>query len=115
MQGPAVAVGPRLEGERGGVRAGVGLGQREGRYDVAARHAGQPAVAGGVVAGLEDRVGAEPLQRQRGLGLGVDLGQRLAEQAQLHRGRVARRLVGLAAEERRGAGRARRAASPAAG
>ena len=75
--------------ERAGVRAGVGLGQRERGYDVAARHAGEPAVAGRVVAGLEDRVAAEALQRERGLGLGVDRREQLAEQAQLHRRGVA--------------------------
>ncbi len=99
MQRPAVTVGPRLQGEGGSVRAGVGLGEGERGYDVAAHDAGQPALAGGGVPGLEDRVGAEALQRERRLGLGVDLGQALAEQAQLHRRRVARLLAGIAAEQ----------------
>ncbi len=99
MQRPAVTVRAGLEGEGSGVRAGVGLGKSERRYDVAAHDPGQPAPAGGVVPGLEDRVRAEALQRQRRLGLGVDLRQPLTEQAQLHRGRVPRCLVGLAAEQ----------------
>jgi hypothetical protein len=84
VQGPAVAVRSGRQGEGGGVGAGVGLGEREGGHDVAGHDPGQPALAGGVVAGLQDGVGAEPLERQRRLGLGVDRGERLAEQAQLH-------------------------------
>ena len=99
VQRPAVTVRPCLEGEGGGVRAGVGLGECERGYDVAAHDAGQPALAGGLVARLEDRVGAEALKSQRRLGLRVDLREPLAEQAQLHRGRVAGWVAGLATEE----------------
>ena len=66
---------------------------------VAGDHAGDPALDERRRAGLEDRVAAEPLQGERGLGLGGDGGQRLAEQAELERGRVPRRLVRRAAEE----------------
>ncbi len=99
VEGPAVTVGPRLEVERAGVTAGAGLRQGEARHDETARDRGQPLVTGRAVARLEDRVGAQPLQGQRGLGLGVDGGERLPEQAQLHRRRVARGLVGLAPEQ----------------
>ena len=36
--------------------------------------------------GLQNRVAAQPLQRERGLRLAADLGQRLAEQAQVDGG-----------------------------
>ena len=100
MQPPAVAVGlgprsssaPASEPASGSDSANAGT-------TVAGHHAGQPALARRVAAGLEDRVGAQPLQGERGLGLGADRGQGLAQQAQLHRGGVARQLVAGAAEQ----------------
>ncbi len=99
VQRPAVAVRPRLERERAGVGTRVGLGQRERRDDVTARDAGDPAVTGDVGPGLEDRVGPESLEGEGGLRFGVDRGEHLAEQAQLHGGRIARGLVRRSPEE----------------
>ena len=94
-----VAVGGRGQGQGGGVRPGAGLGEREGGDRGPGHDRGDPALHQRRRTGLEDRIAAQPLQGQRGLGLGGDGRQRLAQQAELQRGGVAGRLVGGAAEE----------------
>ena len=100
VQRPAVAVRPRLERER-----------RRRPSPRRARTARTPATTSPLATpGIQrstrrrrSRTGgsgsAEPLQGERGLGLGVDRGERLAEQAQLHGGRVARGLLRRSPEQ----------------
>ncbi len=94
-----VAVGGRGQGQGRGVRPGAGLREREGGDGGAGHDPGDPALHQRRRTGLEDRIAAQPLQGQRGLGLGRDGRQRLAQQAELQRRGVAGRLVGGAAEE----------------
>ena len=90
-QPPPGAVGFGPQRQRGGVGSGLGLGQRERRHRVPGGHRGQPAPDDLLPPGLQDRVGAEALQGQRGLRLGALRGQRLPQQAQVHRGGLPRR------------------------
>ena len=100
VQPPAVAVGGRAAATvRAASEPASGSESANAGDGVAGHDTGDPALTGDVGPGLEDRVAAQPLEGERGLGLGGDGGQRLAQQAQLHGGRVAGRLVGGAAEE----------------
>ena len=92
-----VAVGP--QGQPCGVGAGVRLGQGEAGDGLAGDHTRDPALDRGRLPRLQDRVAPEPLEGQRGLRLGGDGGEGLAQQAQLHRGRVPRSLLGCPAEQ----------------
>lgn len=81
----AVRFGPQREGGR--VRAGVRLAQREGGDGAARDDLGEPSFLLGAGAGLDDRVRAEALEGECGLGLGAAVGERFAQQAQFQRAR----------------------------
>ena len=79
----AAELGPRRDG--GGVRARLGLGQREGGNGLAARQRREPALLLGLGAGEEDRVAAQALDREQLLGGRARPGQLLADEAERHR------------------------------
>ena len=74
------AVPPRARRDRRGVRAGLDLGQREGRHGPARERRGDPAVLERAVAGKENRDGAEGLQREHRVGERGGACQRFAHQ-----------------------------------
>jgi len=94
-----VAVGGRRQRQGGGVRSGAGLRERKAGDRGPGHDLRDPAFHQRRRTRLEDRIAAQPLQRERGLGLGGDGRQRLAEEAQLQGGGVSGRLVRGAAEE----------------
>ena len=68
--------------DRGGIRAGVGLGQREGRNRLAARQRRKPAVLLSLRPREEDGVAPQPLDGEQALGRRARPGQLLADETE---------------------------------
>src|ERR1043165_1523011 len=79
----ALALGAQAEARR--IRAGLGLAERERGDGLAAGEARVPLLAHLRAAAAEDRIAAEPLERERRLGLGAAVGEALAQLAELDR------------------------------
>ncbi len=80
-----VSVSLGSQGERRDIGTGTGFGERERRDRLAGADAGDPFVDDPGTAGGEDRVRAEALERERGLGVVAEAREPLPHQAQLER------------------------------
>jgi hypothetical protein len=83
VQAKAVAVPLGPERERRRVRAGLRLAERERGHRLAGREPGDPRLPDAWLRALQDRIAAEPLERESRLGLRRAMGEPFAEQAEL--------------------------------
>ena len=80
VEHPRVAVAPGGGAQRGDVAAGLGLGEAEGADALAGEHARQAAAPLRLAPGEDERIRAQALHREDGVGERRDLAERLADE-----------------------------------